>query len=412
MLRRQFDAVKILVANVGSTSFKYRLFSMPEETVLAEGRVEQIGDSESSIAHWTPESEVQTRAHVPDYPTAIRNTLDRLVAAGQGTLRDVSELDGVGFKTVHLRGRPGTFLLTDEVLERMAEYNLLAPAHNPPYIEAVRIFRNLYPSIPLVGCFEAAFHTSIPDYAYIYSVPYRWYEKYGIRKRGFHGASHRYVSERVPKLLDRRRQGLRIVSCHLGGSASVCAIRDGRSVDTSMGFSPQDGIINATRNGSIDPFILPFIVDREGLSTREVVQVLCEQSGLLGISGISGHIPDLERARDEGNDRARLAIQAFCYGVKKEVGAMSAVLGGIDALVFTGGIGERGAGIREQICTGLEGLNICLDSDRNRAGKPDCAVSSPESAVEVLIIRTDEERIVAREVASLLQSPDFAPPSS
>ncbi len=403
--------MKVLVANVGSTSFKYRLFAMPEETILAEGRVERIGDPESPIEHRTAGSEIRTRARIADYPSAIRNTLDQLVTSKDAVLKDVSELDAVGFKTVHLRGKPGTYRLTDGVLRRMADYNLLAPAHNPPYIEAIRIFRNLYPDLPLIGLFEAAFHTTIPDYAFIYGVPYSWYESHGIRKYGFHGASHRYVSERTAELLGRSGEELRIVSCHLGGSASVCAIRNGKSVDTSMGFSPQDGIINATRNGSLDPFVLLYVMDQEGLSTEEAVKILCEQSGLLGISGISGDVPDLEQAREEGNDRARLAIEAFCYGVKKEIGAMAAVLGGFDALVFTGGTGERGASIREQICTGLQGLNIRLETDRNRTEKADCSVSVPGSPVEILIIKTDEERIVAREVMSFLQSPDFASPS-
>ena len=258
--------MKILVANVGSTTFKYKLFNLHDQTVLAEGRIERIGKQEAPVEHRMGQHRVQTHQIVPDYPAAVRDVLDRLTHPETGVLKDLNELHAVGFKTVHIRGEAGTFELTEDILERMADYNDLAPAHNPPYIQAIRIFRNLYPDLPLVGLFEAAFHTTLPDYAYIYSVPYSWYETYGVRKYGFHGASHRYVSERVPEILNRPVQ--KLVSCHLGGSASLCAIKNGQSIDTTMGFSPQDGIINSTRNGHIDPFIIPFMMDRENLSAK------------------------------------------------------------------------------------------------------------------------------------------------
>ncbi len=396
--------MKILVANVGSTSFKHKLFDLPDETVLAEGGIERIGDAESSVQGRVGECEYQTTIPIPDYPAAINEIMHRLTTSGDAPLCDPSELDAVGFKTVHLRGEPGTHLLTEEILRQMAEYNDLAPAHNPPYIEAIRIFGQLYPDLPLVGLFEPAFHTTVPDYAYIYSVPYAWYEKHGVRKYGFHGASHRYVSERLPQLLERPAEGLRIISCHLGGSSSLCAIADGRSIDTSMGLSAQDGIINSTRNGSIDPFVIPFIMDREGLSTDEVRRVLTRESGLLGISGVSGDMRDLEEAELAGSDRARLAIEAFCYGVKKQIGAYAAALGGLDALAFAGGIGERGASIRSRICNGLEFLGIHLDPDRNTSGPSERFVSKAQSPVSILLIKTDEERVVARAVASCLEA--------
>ena len=396
--------MKILVANVGSTTFKHKLFDLPGETVLAEGGIERIGDAESPVQGRIGDRAYQESLSIPDYPAAIKEIIHRLSASDDAPLRDPSELDAVGFKTVHLRGEPGTHLLTEEILQRMADYNDLAPAHNPPYIEAIRIFGQLFPDLPLVGLFEPAFHTTLPDYAYIYSVPYAWYEKHGVRKYGFHGASHRYVSERVPQLLKRPAEGLKIISCHLGGSSSLCAIADGRSIDTTMGLSAQDGIINSTRNGSIDPFVIPFIMDREGLSTDEVRRVLTRESGLLGISGISGDMRDLEEAELAGSDRARLAIEAFCYGVKKHIGAYMAALGGLDALAFAGGIGERGASVRRRICDGLEFLGIHLDSDRNASGPPERLVSEADSPVKILLIRTDEERVVARAVASCLEA--------
>ncbi len=394
--------MKILIANVGSTSFKHKLFDMPGGAVLAQGRIERIGESESPVEIRIGAHQIRTTRPIPDYPTAIGEVMAHLTDPQNGILPNPSELDAVGFKTVHLRGQPGVCLLTEEVLQRMADYNDLAPAHNPPYIQAVRIFRDQYPHLPLVGLFEAAFHTTLPDYAYIYSVPYAWYETHGVRKYGFHGASHRYVSERVPQLLNRPAEGLRLVSCHLGGSASLCAVQDGKSIDTTMGFSPQDGIINSTRNGSIDPFIIPFIMDREGLSTHDIRRILSRESGLLGISGLSGDMRDLEKAAGSGHRRARLAVEAFCYGVKKEIGALAAALGGLDALAFAGGIGERGVEVRRRICEGLEFLGIRLDPQKNRSGPPGRLISAPESTAQTLVIQTDEEWIVAREVAALL----------
>jgi acetate kinase len=394
--------MKILVANVGSTSFKYRLFDMAAGSVLAEGRLERIGESLSPVAHRIGDKSVETHQSLPDYPSAIGDVIARLTDPKDGVLSDLSELDAVGFKTVHMRGESGTYRLTEDILERMADYNDLAPAHNPPYIQAIRIFGDLYPDLPLIGLFEPAFHVTLPDYAYIYGVPYRWYEQYGIRKYGFHGASHRYVAQRVPELIHRDPRDLRLISCHLGGSSSMCAIKNGQSMDTTMGFSPQDGLLNSTRNGSLDPFIIPFMMDREGLSTKDIRDILATEGGLLGISGVSGDVRDLEAAAQSGHDRARLALEAFCYGAKKEIGAYAAALGGLDAIAFAGGIGERGAGIRKRICEGLGFLGIHLDAKRNEDAPGEGLISEPDSPVKLLIIKTDEERIVAQATLEFL----------
>lgn len=394
--------MKILVANAGSTSFKYRLFDMADESVLAEGRLERIGDPSSPVAHRMGDYAVATERHLPDYASAVREVIARLTDARTGVLSDLSDLHAVGFKTVHLRGKAGAYLLTEDILQRMADYNALAPAHNPPYIQAIRIFAQRYPDLPLIGLFESAFHETIPDYAYIYGVPYAWYEKYGVRKYGFHGASHRYVAQRAARLLGR--EDLRLVSCHLGGSSSLCAVRNGQSIDTSMGFSPQHGIVNSTRIGTIDAFILPYIMARENLSIREMARILAEESGLLGISGISGDVRDLEAAARKGHDRARLALEAFCYGVKKEIGACAAALGGLDAIAFAGGIGERGASARHRVCTGLEYMGVRLDPSANADPPAEGAISTPDSAVAILIIQTDEERVVARAAVEYLQN--------
>jgi acetate kinase len=391
--------MQILIANVGSTSFKYKLYF--DSKVVAQGRLERIGDASSPQRYEVGDTFEETDISLPDYASAVRSVLDRLTKT---VLRSINDLDAVGFKTVHLRGQAGTLELSEGVLQRMADYNDLAPAHNPPYIEAIRIFRSIEPSLKLVGLFEAAFHTTIPDYAYIYSVPYSWYEDYGVRKYGFHGASHRYVSERVPQLMNRSPKELRIVSCHLGGSSSLCAIKDGISVDTTMGFSPQEGVINGTRNGSIDAFIVPHIMDKEGLSTNQIRKILDSESGLLGLSGVSGDMRDLQAAEAAGNDRARLAVEAFCYSVKKEIGAMTTALGGIDALAFAGGIGERASAIRARVCEGMDYLGIDLDVGRNETGPEERELSSDTSRVKSFVITTDEEAIVARAVAEYLEA--------
>jgi acetate kinase len=396
--------MKILVANVGSTSFKYRLFDMGNASVLAEGRLERIGDVQSPVTHHIGPHQYESNQALPDYPSAIRDVITRLTDPQTGVLSDLSELSAVGFKTVHMRGQSGTYRLTEDILQRMADYNDLAPAHNPPYIQAIRIFAKLYPNLPLIGLFEPAFHTTIPDYAYIYGIPYEWYEKYGIRKYGFHGASHRYVAQRVPQLLHRDPKNLRIISCHLGGSASMCAIQNGQSIDTTMGFSPQEGLLNSTRNGSLDPFIIPFMMDRENLSTQDIRHILSTNGGLLGISGISGDVRDLEMAIEQGHDRARLALDAFCYGIKKEIGAFTAAMGGLDAIAFAGGIGERGAGVRKRICEGLGFLGVDIDPSLNENAPEEGLISRPASSVKILIIKTDEERIVAQATVEYLKN--------
>ena len=397
--------MKILVANVGSTSFKYKLFDMTDESVLTEGRIERVGSDASPITHRARgKPPIEGTASIPNYPAAIAKAMEWITDARHGVVSDLSGISAVGFKTVHLKDRPGAYLLTEEVLEKMAEYNDLVPVHNPPYIKAIRIFRKMFPDLPLVGLFEPAFHVSIPDYAYIYGVPYAWYERYGVRKVGFHGASHRYVSERVPERLGVPAEGLKLVSCHLGGSSSLCAVKDGRSVDTSMGFSAQDGILNAARTGDLDVFAVLHVMDREGLSTDDVRTILSKQSGLLGISGVSEDMRDLEAAAERGNDRARLAIEAFCYGVKKTIGAYAAAMGGLDALAFAGGIGEKSAKVRAKVCEELAFLGVRLDKERNRSCTGEETISSEDSPVKVLVVQTNEELIVARETASIVNN--------
>ena len=395
--------MRILVVNAGSTSLKFRLFEMEEESVAAVGRIERVGSEKSLFSYQLGDQpEREEEIHCPDQRAAIEHALKILTASEAGVLEDLKDLDAVGFKPVHAQDIADTVRVDDAVFDAMEAYIPLAPAHNPPYIEAFRIFQELLPDKPLVGVFEPAFHRTIPDYARTYAIPYELSQKYAIRRYGFHGASHRYVSYRAPQLVESEPESLRIISCHMGGSSSMCAIKDGRSVDTSMGFSPQAGLPHATRNGDLDPFILLYLMDQEGFSTAEMTELLSKNGGLKGISGVSGDVRDLEEAADAGNDRASLALNVLVHETKKYIGAYTAVLGGLDVLAFTGGIGENGIRIRESICRGLECFGVHLDPEANSIRGQEGIVSMPNSPVEVVVVLANEELIIARETVKLL----------
>ncbi len=399
---------KILIANVGSTSFKYQLFSLPSEEVLCKGKVEKVGSSESPYSHLvvSKNKTISGVKEVKDHNFAIKFCLDFLLSPECGVISSLEEISAVGFKTVHGGRFTGVHILNEEVLQEMERFSLVAPGHNPPYIEAIKIFRNLLPSTPLVGVFEPHFHTTIPLYARIYGIPYEWYERFGIQKYGFHGASHHYISERVPQILSVPKEELKIISCHLGGSSSICAIKGGKSVDTSMGFSAQAGLLNATRNGDLDVFVIPFLMREGNMSIEEITTALVKKGGLLGISGVSGDMRDLLSA-EESNPRCALAIEAFCYGVKRYIGEYVAVMNGLDVLVFTGGIGEMSPPIRERICRDMDYLGIQIDEARNKevVGK-EGMISPPDSRVKVMVVPTNEELVVAREAFKLLFPPE------
>lgn len=326
------------------------------------------------------------------YRQALGEVLERHLAEG---------VDAIGLKAVH--GGPrfcGSFVVSEEVLAAMREFAAAAPLHNPIYISAVEILRELAPGVPLVAVFETGFHATIPEAAAVYGVPRAWREQFGVRRYGFHGASHRYVSERVPAIVGRPRESLRLVSCHLGGSSSICAIHGGRSVDVTMGFSPQSGIENATRHGDLDPFAVLFVMDRLGHTPDAMRQELLRQGGLAGISGVAGgDVRDLEAA---GTADARLALEVFAYQARKTIGAYAAAMGGLDTVAFTGGIGENSATLREACCRGLEFLGIRLDAARNREGSGDRVVSADGAAVAVVALATNEELIVGRETYGIV----------
>jgi len=363
--------MNILVPNLGSTSLKYQLLEMPSGKVLTRGRLERV----------------------TDYASAIR----------QMAIND-AEIDAVAFKTVH--GGPkyrGTFVIDDAVIAAMEEYLPAVPVHNGIYLLGINAFRAAMPTVPLVAAFETEFHATMPEYAARYGIPKDWCERFGVRRYGFHGASHQYVSERVPEILGVKRDSFRLVSCHLGGSSSICAVRNGKSIDTTMGFSSQSGLESATRHGDLDAFALLFLMKKNDWTVATAAEQLTRTAGLAGISGISGgDVRDLEKAILEGNADAALALSVFTYEVRKTIGAYAAALEGIDAIAFTGGIGENSARLRRDCCEGLEFLGVRLDPVRNETGKGDRVVSEENSKVVVVALATNEELIVARRAYGVL----------
>lgn len=394
--------MRILVANVGSSSFKYRLYQLPDEKLFAEGRIERIGGGQGA-ASWTHgEAGGSQEAEFPTHREAVEFTLKQLSDDG---VCAVEELDCVAFKTVVSKGYVGCELLEEPVLKAMEDFFFLAPAHNPPYVKAIRMFKELLPDTPLIGLFEPAFHLTMPDYARAYPIPKEWREAYAVERYGFHGASHRYVSQRVPQLLNQQSAETNVISCHLGGSSSMCAIQGGKSIDTTMGFTPQTGLFHGTRVGDFDGFAILYMMREAGLSIDDAVHQLTKESGLKGLSGVSDDMRDIESAMDEGNDEARLAFEAFCYAVKKYIGSYVAVLGRIDCIAFAGGIGERGARVREQCLSGLEHLGIHLDAVKNnQCNGNEADISAVGSPASVWVVPTNEELIVARAAYEKLQS--------
>ena len=394
--------MKILIANVGSTSFKFKLYDMSTEMILAQGRIENIGSSDSRCRLTAGEKSIESVRAFPRYEDAIAECIDFITGAENGPLSDLSELGAVGFKTVHGKGMSECRLLDRHTLEAMEEYNFLAPAHNPPYIRAIKIFAEMV-SVPLVALFEPAFHRTIPEYAYTYGIPRDLAQKHSIRKYGFHGASHRYISERAPVFAGLNPERVRLISCHLGGSSSICAIKNGISVDTSMGFSPQSGVLNGKRCGDLDPFIPLYLQKAENLTVDEVAGILNSRSGLLGISDVSGDAKEIADAAVGGNEHAQLAVESFCYGIKQYIGSYFVTLEGCDLLVFTGGIGEKSPLFREKITLGLECLGIHLDRAKNRSVDGEAIISTDNSDIAVAVVPTNEELVVAREIKKLLQ---------
>lgn len=390
--------MKVLVANLGSTSFKYRLFDMADEQVLARGGVERIGSAESRCFVDTKGKRHEATLPARDHAVAVRLCLRQLVE--HGCLASADELAAIGFKAVHARAMTGVQRVDERVLSAMEAYADVAPAHNPPYIAAMRLLAKELPHIPLVAAFETGFHATIAPAHRLYAVPLEWAERYGIQRWGFHGASHAYIAQRTAELLDK--PNARIISCHLGGSSSLCAISEGMSEANSLGMSPQSGLPHNNRVGDFDPFALPVLMRETGKTLEQILDDLANRAGLLGLSGCSNDLRDIEEAAATGDPVAIQAIAVFVAGVRHYLGAYLLLLGGADAIVFTGGIGENSPAIRSAVCANLDWLGILLDPLRNDSAKGEMPVHAAKSRVQLWIMPTNEELIVARQARDLL----------
>lgn len=393
----------VLVANLGSTSFKYRLFDMTTESQLARGGVERIGAASSRAFVQIGDYQGELELSVPHHGIAVKACIDQLTDPKFGCLKSSSEISAIGFKAVHGGRLQGVFRIDSSVLDAMEEVNSVAPAHNPPYIAAMRQLSSTASDIPLVAAFETDFHRTIPEAQRHYAIPSEWAEALPIRRWGFHGASHRYIGWRTGQLLGR--EDARIVSCHLGGSNSLCAIQNGKSVASTMGMSPQSGLPQNNRIGDIDPFCLPLLMKHTRKSLEEVLKILANQGGLLGISGgLSGDIRDLEAASESGNAKAKLALDVFTSEIRRHLGGMMMAMGGADAIVFTGGIGENSRSIRAGVCKGLEDMGIAIDLDLNlKTGAIEARLDRADSKIQLWVVPTNEELIVARQTIAAIQ---------
>jgi acetate kinase len=397
--------VKVLVANLGSTSFKYRLFDMSDERQLARGGVERIGSPSSRCFVEIGTSKVEMEQSVPNHGVAVDACIQQLTNPTSGCLRDASEISAIGFKAVHGGRVSGVQIIDESVLQAMDEMNSVAPAHNPPYMAAMRQLATMAAKIPLVAAFETDFHQSIPEAWKRYAIPDALAEQLPIRKWGFHGASHRFIGWRMSQLL--ANSDARVISLHLGGSSSLCAMRGGRSVATTMGMSPQTGLPHNNRVGDLDPYALPLMMEKSGLSLKDLLKVLATEGGLLGLSGgLSGDVRDLEQAAEQGHAKARLALDVFIAEIRRQLGSMLVALGGADAIVFTGGIGENSITVRRAVCDGLLDLGIALCETKNSAGDKERRIDdAARGKAQLWIVPTNEELIVARQTVEAIRKP-------
>ncbi|PEA56857.1 acetate kinase [Bacillus pseudomycoides] len=391
---------KIIAINAGSSSLKFQLFEMPSETVLTKGLVERIG-LEDAIFTITVNGEKQTEVtNIADHGVAVNMLLNKLTE--NGIVKSLDEISGIGHRVVHGGEKfPDSALIDDKVLAEIDALSELAPLHNPAHVVGIKAFQEVLPNVPSVAVFDTAFHQTMPEESFLYSLPYEYYEKYGIRKYGFHGTSHKYVTERAAELLGRPLESLRLLSCHLGNGASIAAVEGGKSIDTSMGFTPLAGVTMGTRSGNLDPALIPYIMKKTGQSVDEVLNVLNKKSGMLGLSGFSSDLRDIEQAEEEGNHRAEVALEIFIGRIHKYIGSYAARMKGVDAIIFTAGIGENSALIRERVLEGLEFMGVYFDPKRNNFRGEEAFISFPHSPVKVIVIPTDEEVMIARDVVRL-----------
>ncbi|KMK94152.1 acetate kinase [Rossellomorea marisflavi] len=370
---------------------------MPEETVITKGLVERIGLKDSVFTISVNGEKNEEITDIPNHEVAVKMLLDKLT--GFGIISSLDEIEGIGHRVVH-GGEVfnESVLITDEVLEKIDELSELAPLHNPANLTGIQAFRNILPNVPAVAVFDTAFHQTMPESSFLYSLPYEYYEKYGIRKYGFHGTSHKYISERAAEMLGRPKEQLRLISCHLGNGASIAAIEGGKSIDTSMGFTPLAGVAMGTRSGNIDPALIPFIMEKTDSTADEVLNVLNKKSGILGVSGFSSDLRDIQDGVEAGNERAELALDVFANRIHKYIGSYASRMNGVDAIVFTAGIGENSLIVRERVLKGLEFMGVYWDPARNTTRGEETFLSYPHSPVKVMVIPTNEEVMIARDV--------------
>ena len=396
--------MNVLVINCGSSSLKYQVIDSDSEVVLAKGLCERIGiDGRLVYQPKGGEKEI-TEASMPTHTEAVRMVLDALVNPKTGVLKSLEEIDAVGHRLVHGGEKfAASTLINEEVISAVEECSDLAPLHNPANLIGVRACQEVLKDVPMVGVFDTAFHQTMPKKAYLYGVPYEYYEKYKVRKYGFHGTSHSYVSKRAAEMLNKPYDSLKTIVCHLGNGASICAVENGKCVDTSMGLSPLEGLIMGTRSGDIDPSAVEFMAKKENLSLEEILNVLNKESGVYGISGLSSDFRDLESASKEGDERAKTAREVFCYRTAKYIGSYAAAMNGVDVICFTAGVGENDGRIREGVCSYLGYLGITLDENENQKRGEEAVLSVPDSKVKVLLVPTNEELAICRETVALIK---------
>lgn len=397
--------MKILVLNCGSSSIKYKLFEMESKEVIAQGGIEKIGMKGSFLKLTLPDGQkVMLEGEILEHRAGIEYILGVLLSEKYGCIKTIDEIKAVGHRVVHGGERfNSSVLITDEVIDMLNECIELAPLHNPPNLKGIYAIQEFLPGTPQVGVFDTAFHQTMPVYAYMYGLPYSLYEKYGIRRYGFHGTSHRYVSRRACEFLGVPYEDQRIITAHIGNGGSVTAIKNGKSIDTSMGMTPVEGLIMGTRSGDIDPGVISYIMEKENMGTKGISTLLNKFSGMLGISGVSSDMREIEEAIEGGNKRAIMALKTYCYRIKKYVGSYAAALGGVDILVFTGGVGENQASARKAVCENMEYMGIELDEELNDSVRAkEVVISKPTSKVKVLIIPTDEELTIAKDTVEIL----------
>lgn len=397
--------MKILVLNCGSSSVKYKLIDSDSKKVLAEGGVEKIGLPDSFLKFKKPDGEKETiYVSMPTAKEAVKNILDLLSDPKNGVVKSLDEIEAVGHRVVHgMEDFSESVIITPDVIKKVKEAYSVAPLHNPANVTGIEAVESLIPNVPQVAVFDTAFHQTMPPKAYMYALPYDLYKKYGVRRYGFHGTSHRYVSKRACEFLGLPYEKQRIITCHIGNGGSITAIRDGVSVDTSMGLTPTEGLMMGTRSGDVDPGALIYLMEREHLDAAGLSKLVNKQSGVMGVSGKSSDMRDIEEAILKGDDRAKLALEMYEYRIIKYIGAYVAVLGGVDVIVFTGGVGENQTATREAICKQFAYLGITFDAEANKVRGKEIEISGKDSKVHVVVIPTDEELMIAQDTAALVK---------